>query len=385
MLSKASLIFIAFASVTVKCIKHENLIIAVGDELEFLTDGSTYRTLTLDSYNASKLSALAYDATTRRLFFSDLRHRHGHIFSVSLDEEFRRPVEDIVERNNNETVESLAYDPVTKTLLWTDGLNRSIRRYQIDYEHVHIDEKEGIEIVHFLENDAKPQTLVSDPCTRMLYWTNIHNYRPSIERSLINGSQREILIYSDLLLPNAFDVDVVEQMIYWAEDLKDGHFRIQRSSVDGTGTQVFYHGIGNFIVSLTVGDHYVYWSDYSHKKLWSLRKDGSSKRPIILRTFRNPAMGVAVFRHQPLNCSLITSNVHHQELTMESTESLIVTLMILTSLTIVAAVAILIFRYGRLIGCAQPFLSNKTEGTFAFQNFQNPVPNNTYKMCERVI
>lgn len=86
----------------------------------------------------------------------------------------------------------------------------------------------------------------------MLYWTNIHNYRPSIERSLINGNQREIIIYSDLLLPNAFDVDVVEQMIYWAEDLKDGHFRIQRSSVDGTGTEVFYHGIGNFIVSLTV-------------------------------------------------------------------------------------------------------------------------------------
>lgn len=81
-----------------------DLIIAVGDELEFLTDGSTYRTLTLDSYNASKLSALAYDATTRRLFFSDLRHRHGHIFSVSLDEESRRPVEDIVESNFSPTV-----------------------------------------------------------------------------------------------------------------------------------------------------------------------------------------------------------------------------------------------------------------------------------------
>jgi hypothetical protein len=76
-----------------------DLIIAVGDELEFLTDGNAYRTLTLNSYNATKLSSLAYDATTRKLFFSDQRHHYGHIFSVSLDNESHRPVEDIVESN----------------------------------------------------------------------------------------------------------------------------------------------------------------------------------------------------------------------------------------------------------------------------------------------
>jgi hypothetical protein len=77
-----------------------DLIIAVGDRLEFLKDGSTYQTLALDSYNASKFSALAYDATTQNLYFSDIRHRHGHIFRVSLDSESRRNVEDIVESNS---------------------------------------------------------------------------------------------------------------------------------------------------------------------------------------------------------------------------------------------------------------------------------------------
>jgi hypothetical protein len=76
-----------------------DLIIAVGDQLEFLVNGSESRTLTLDSYNASKLSALVYDATTRKLFFSDRRHRYGHIFSVKLDSSSRHPVEDIVESN----------------------------------------------------------------------------------------------------------------------------------------------------------------------------------------------------------------------------------------------------------------------------------------------
>lgn len=76
---------------------YTDLIIAVGDQLEVLIDGSTYQTLTLDSYNASKFSALAYDATTGRLFFSDIRHLHGHIFGVSLTDGTRRSVEDIVE------------------------------------------------------------------------------------------------------------------------------------------------------------------------------------------------------------------------------------------------------------------------------------------------
>ena len=36
-------------------------------------------------------------------------------------------------------------------------------------------------------------------------------------------------------------------------------------------------------------------------------KDGSSKNPIILRKFTRPAMGLVVFRHQPLNCNLFPS------------------------------------------------------------------------------
>lgn len=68
--------------------------------------------------------------------------------------------------NTNETVESLAYDPVRKLLLWTDWFNRSIRRVQLVQDHIHIEEKDGIEIVHFLEDDAKPRGLVFDPCMR---------------------------------------------------------------------------------------------------------------------------------------------------------------------------------------------------------------------------
>ena len=86
----------------------------------------------------------------------------------------------------------------------------------------------------------------------MLYWTNTQNAIPIIERSHLNGSQREIIVHSDLLQLNAFDLDVMEQMIYWAEDLRNGYFLIERSFVNGSGREEFYRGLGHFIASLTV-------------------------------------------------------------------------------------------------------------------------------------
>ncbi|XP_046633898.1 protein cueball-like isoform X2 [Daphnia pulicaria] len=384
MLLKIHLILIVFMAVTFGSVQHNNLIIAVGDELEFLTDGNAYRTLTLNSYNATKLSSLAYDATTRKLFFSDQRHHYGHIFSVSLDNESHRPVEDIVEKNNNETVESLAYDPVNKMLLWTDGLNRAIRRVQIDNDPIHIEEKDGIEIVHFLENDAKPRGLVSDPCTRMLYWTNVHDSNPTIERSFLNGSHREIVLHSDLLLPNAFDLDIMEQMLYWAEDLHNGYFRIERSYVNGTGRQEFYRGMGSFIVSLTVGDDFVYWSDYNHKKIWCLRKDGSSRSPLSLGTFRNPALGLVVIHHQPVNCTMLSEDGQAEKSFAEKSEIITIAVCLTgTCLILMGIVAALIFRVWKSMGCQRlAFVSNKNEDdTFPFHYFDDY--SNSYAMVEK--
>jgi len=90
---------------------------------------------------------------------------------------------------------------------------------------------------------------------RMLYWTNIYKSRPTIERSFLNGSQREILIQTDLFVPNALDLDVLEQRLYWADNLREDDYRnfhIERSFVNGSGREKIYRGMGQFIVSLTV-------------------------------------------------------------------------------------------------------------------------------------
>lgn len=132
---------------------------------------------------------------------------------------------------------------------------------------------------------------------------------------------------------------------------------------------------------MKVGEDYVYWTDYSHKKLWSLRKDGSSEKPIILRTFRYPATGVVVFRHQPLDCSLV--KIHHQAYRADG-ETLTIIFSTITLLMVLAMAAVLVIR---LKDNRRPLvLSKKNEGTFAFQNLENGSSNNdVYTACERAI
>lgn len=77
-------------------------------------------------------------------------------------------------------------------------------------------------------------------------------HRPTIERSYLNGTQRRILIQTDLLLPHALDLDVLDQRLYWVDNLRSGYFHIERSFVNGSERQLIYRGIGQFVVSLAV-------------------------------------------------------------------------------------------------------------------------------------
>ncbi|XP_046461401.1 protein cueball-like isoform X2 [Daphnia pulex] len=315
-------IFFALAAATKS---YDDLIVAVGDQIEILTNGSQSNPLKLENYNASVLVALAYDPSSQKLFFSDKRNRRGHVFSVTFDGiKAQGSVHDVVERGTNESVEALTYDNLEKTLLWTDGTKQSIRRFVVEREDLHVYENNTIELVHLLRGD-KPRGLISDPCTRMLYWTNWNIDRPTIERSYLNGSHREVIVHKGLFMPHGLGLDVSQQMIYWANNLRHGTFQIERSKVDGSDRELLYEGKGHemrgqFIFGLTVGEHDIYWTDWDQKSLWSLPKEGSIDGPVSLRRFQYKPMAVIILQRQPVHCSIdiqhsaaTTELIHHSE------------------------------------------------------------------------
>lgn len=74
---------------------------------------------------------------------------------------------------------------------------------------------------------------------------------PTIEGSNLNGTDRQVLVQTNLL-PQALDLDVLDQRLYWADNIRNGYFLIERSYVNGKGRQLLYRGIGQFVVSLAV-------------------------------------------------------------------------------------------------------------------------------------
>ena len=92
---------------------------------------------------------------------------------------------------------------------------------------------------------------------RMLYWTNWNLNRPTIERSHLDGSNREVIVQKDLIMPHGLGLDVEEQKIYWANNMRSGSLRIESSFVDGSQRQTIYEGRGHemrgqFVYGLTV-------------------------------------------------------------------------------------------------------------------------------------
>jgi len=127
----------------------------------------------------------------------------------------------------------------------------------------------------------------------------------------------------------------------------------------------------------------VYWSDYNQKKIWCLRKDGSSRSPLSLGTFRNPPLGLVVIRHQPLNCTMLSmSEGLHQAETFFAEKSEIITVAVCltgTGLILMGIVAVLIFR----MFCKRlTLVSNKNEDdTLPFHFFEDY--SNSYVMVEK--
>lgn len=91
----------------------------------------------------------------------------------------------------------------------------------------------------------------------MLYWTNWDVNRPTIERSHLNGSHREVIVQKDLYMPHGLGLDIEEQKIYWANNMRSGSLRIETSFVDGSQRRIIYEGRshemrGQFVYGLTV-------------------------------------------------------------------------------------------------------------------------------------
>ncbi|KAL1116301.1 hypothetical protein AAG570_005796, partial [Ranatra chinensis] len=106
--------------------------------------------------------------------------------------------------------EGIAVDWLANNLYWTDSEQKTLEVARIDGRGRKI-------IIPMME---EPRSVAVYPQRGYLFWTDWGDI-PKIERSYMDGSHRQVIVESDLGLPNGLALDYTLNKLYWADALKD--------------------------------------------------------------------------------------------------------------------------------------------------------------------
>jgi len=110
-------------------------------------------------------------------------------------------------------------------------------------------------------------------CFRYLYWTNCNHLNATIERSRLNGSDRQIIVHENLFQPLGIAVDVERNLIYWSDEHEGLYYSIESSDPDGSNRRTLIHGTHHQPFSIAVDEKDIYWSDWINNAVWTMPKD----------------------------------------------------------------------------------------------------------------
>lgn len=129
-----------------------------------------------------------------------------------------------------------------------------------------------------------------------MYWTNCNHLNATIERSLLNGSERQILIHKELFQPLAIAVDVEQNRLYWGDEREGIYYSIGSSDLDGNSRETLIHGTHHQPYAMVVDDQKLYWSDWINYAVWSMPKNSfqGGVEPTMVAKYQliNPPMGL---------------------------------------------------------------------------------------------
>ncbi|XP_041987335.1 protein cueball [Aricia agestis] len=259
------LCLIAFLPVALGLANSWDIAVTTGDQIEFYSNKSK---TSFESSKFKELTALAYDAVHNMLLFVDKQNDNASIFSFNLMTKKYQP---LVGRRSNENIQGVAFDPVTNKMFWTDTNERSI--YWISLWPRSKDNIYGNLLLKM--KDEIPRDIAIDSCRGYIYWTNTNIKKATIERARLDGTERTVIIDSDIYMPVSITVDQHSRKLYWADDKEGIHFTIETSNLDGSGRKTLLAGTQHQPNSITVSKDSIYWVDWGYKQVWILPKNAT--------------------------------------------------------------------------------------------------------------
>lgn len=99
-----------------------------------------------------------------------------------------------------------------------------------------------------------------------MFWTD-WGATPKIERALLDGSDRQILVSNRVVWPNGLCLDLEGSRVYWV----DGKLEtLEYVMYDGSGRKSLLESSSatNQPFAVSVLDNYVYWTDWKTQALY---------------------------------------------------------------------------------------------------------------------
>ena len=164
---------------------------------------------------------LSFDYKRQKVFYSDIQK--GSINSV-----YFNGTNHMIIVAKQGSIEGLAFEQLHNALYWTCNNDATINRVNLTDQGI---TASTVEVVVYLKNQDKPRGIAVDSCGSRVYWTNWNSHHPSIERVFLSGFGRQVIISTDIRMPNALTLDHKAQKLYWSDARLD---KIERSEYDGT-------------------------------------------------------------------------------------------------------------------------------------------------------
>ncbi|XP_076343570.1 putative vitellogenin receptor yl isoform X2 [Tachypleus tridentatus] len=221
---------------------------------------------------------LTFDELEGRVYWVDINTEATGVYSSLLDGSNFHPVV----TNGFATPEDIAFDWLARNLYITDAELKKIIVCKTDGSVCH---------VLFLEKLDKPRSLVLDPPRGLMYWTD-WGRKPAIIRSGMDGSDKTLLVDTDIIWPNGLTIDYTLGWLYWADAKLN---KIEYLTLDGKQRKIILQDGVFHPFSLAVFEDLLYWSDWSSFSLESCNKFTGKEQQLIFREHRNHLLGIHIY------------------------------------------------------------------------------------------
>ncbi|NXC19759.1 LRP5 protein, partial [Corythaeola cristata] len=172
-------------------------------------------------------------------------------------------------QNPEKQPHDLSIDIYSHTLYWTCEATNSVNVHRLN----------GKSIGMVLRGDHdKPRAIVVNAERGYMYFTNMQERAPKIERAALDGTEREVLFTTGLIRPVALVVDNKLGKLFWVDaDLK----RIESCDLSGANRVTLEDSNILQPMGLTVLGNHLYWIDRQQQMIERVEKMNGYKRTRI--------------------------------------------------------------------------------------------------------